>query len=269
MDERNESGPVGRETRRAEFARALVAGEFFLVYQPVLDLSRGSFTGVEALMRWRHDGVVRAPSQFLGDLENSGLIAAVGRWALTTACQQASEWHSRGYRLSVSVNVSALQLHDASLIDDVAIALGASRLAPRSLILEIDANDARDESAQSTLSSLVELGVRIAVDDVDPTSDSLASFSGGLVSIVKLERGAIARLMSSADEIASLHALLDVAREQRLAVVATGVEDVEQRRLLLGEHVASAQGFLFSAPREAHEIDNYLQGFSIFSGEPL
>lgn len=269
MDNDAATGHIPNESHRAQMARALVAGEFFLVYQPVLDLSRGSFTGVEALIRWRHDGVVHVPAEFLDELETSGLMTAVGRWALHTACLQGAEWHMRGYRLALSVNLSTTQLRSASLVDDVAIALGTSHLTPRSLVLEITAYEALAPESTTALHALTQLGVRVAVDDFDPTSDSLEAIASRNISLVKLDRHAVARLGSTSEEEARLHELLEEARSLGLAVVATGVEDALQRRILQAERVVSGQGFLFSAPREAHEIDEYLRGFSIFSGDPL
>ncbi len=259
--------PTGA-ARGADLARALVAGEFFLVYQPVLDLSRGRFTGVEALMRWRHDGAVLAPAQFLDELEVSGLIGAVGRWALATACNQGAEWHSRGYRLSVSVNVSARQVASASFLDDVAVALGASRLTPPALILEIGVDDVTEVLAEQ-LRRVGELGVRVALDNFDPDTDSLDAWARSGVGVLKLARDVVSRLHGARGAQTALHELISQADSLGLAVVATGIEDAEQRRALLGEHVVSGQGFFFSQPREALEIDDYLQGFSIFTGEPL
>ncbi|MDE3083119.1 MAG: EAL domain-containing protein, partial [Acidobacteriota bacterium] len=173
------------------------------------------------------------------------------------------------YRLVLSVNLSTTQLRNASLIDDVAIALSTSHLTPRSLVLEITADEALASESRDALHALTQLGVHVAVDDFDPTSDSLEALAERGISLVKLDRLAVARLGSTNEEEARLHDLLQEARSLGLAIVATGVEDALQRRILQAEHVSSGQGYLFSAPREAHEIDEYLRGFSIFSGDPL
>jgi EAL domain-containing protein (putative c-di-GMP-specific phosphodiesterase class I) len=257
------------DDRAPELAHALVSGEFFLVYQPMFDLDTGAFSGVEALIRWRHPqrGVL-APAQFLGELETSGVIGAVGRWALATACHQGAEWHARGYRLSVSVNVSSHQLNSVDFVDDVAIAITSSRFAPQALVLEI-AGAALNESVAARLRSLHALGVRVAIDDFDPSASSLDALAAGPVDIVKLDRRVIARLSAQPDSSSELRDLVARAGKLGIRVIAAGVEDADQRRILQVEHVGAGQGFLFAAPHEAHEIDDYLKGFSIFTGEPL
>ena len=267
-DSAQPSGPT--TDRGPELAHALVAGEFFLVYQPMFDLNSGAFSGVEALMRWRHPqrGVL-APADFIGELESSGVIAAVGRWALATACHQGAEWHARGYRLTVSVNISSLQLNAADFIDDVAIAVTASHLPPPALILEIAGADAADPEVAARLRSLSDLGIRIAIDDFDPETSSVEVFVAGPVSIIKLDRRVIARLGAQPEFAREIHNLVTRASDLRIRVIAAGVEDADQRRILQVEHVSAGQGFLFSAPHEAHEIDDFLKGFAIFTGEPL
>ncbi len=117
---------------------ALEAEQFFLVYQPTVDLSTGAFTGVEALLRWRHPvrGVV-GPEEFIPALESTGLIVPIGAWVLQEACRQGSIWHRQGYRFTVSVNVSARQLERGRIIDDVHSALSDSGFDPGMLILEL------------------------------------------------------------------------------------------------------------------------------------
>src|SRR5271167_4253303 len=104
-----------------ELADALARDQFFLVYQPAIDLQTNAFAGVEALIRWRHPkrGVL-APDAFIDELEADGQILPVGRWALQTACAQGAAWHDKGYRFAVSVNVSPRQLESETFRDDVA-----------------------------------------------------------------------------------------------------------------------------------------------------
>ena len=128
---RDSAPPPDTGTDRApELAHTLVAGQFFLVYQPMFDLNGGTISGEDSLMRWRHPqrGVL-APADVIGDLETSKVIAAVERWTLAT------ESHTRGYCLAVSVNISSRQLNAAEFIDGVTIAVTASHLPPRALIL--------------------------------------------------------------------------------------------------------------------------------------
>ena len=255
--------------RAPELAHALVTGQFFLVYQPMFDLNTSAFSGVEALIRWRHpERGVLGPAQFLDELESSGVIGAVGRWALATACHQGAEWHARGYRFSVSVNVSSLQLNSVDFVDDVAIAITASRFPPHALVLEI-AGASLSDSVTARLRSLHALGVRVAIDDFDPTIASIDDLASGPIDIVKLDRRVIARLSAQSSSSSGLHDLVTHAANLGISVIAAGVEDADQRRILQVEHVGAGQGFLFATPHEAHEIDDFLKGYSIFTGEPL
>ena len=257
------------DDRAPELAHALVTGQFFLVYQPMFELNTSAFSGVEALIRWRHpERGVLAPAQFLRELESSGVIGAVGRWALATACHQGAEWHSRGYRLGVSVNVSSHQLNSPDFVDDVAIAITSSRLPPQALVLEI-AGEALNETVAARLRSLHALGVRVAIDDFDPSLATLDAVALGPVDIVKLDRRVIARLSVQPGSSSELRALVAHADELGIRVIAAGIEDADQRRILQVEHVGAGQGFFFATPHEAHEIDSYLKGFAIFTGEPL
>lgn len=243
--------------------------EYFLVYQPEFDLRTNAFTGVEALIRWRDASGVRTPDEFLPDLEASGEILNVGRWALETACRQAAEWHDMGYRFSVSVNVSAREIDRADFISVVNEALITSRLAPSQLVLEIAQRVlAEQDSALSTLAELRSRGVRISVDDFSPDQSTIDEFASAPVDIVKLSRSFIATL-TNREAAERVSALVRAAKSRGIQVVASGVEDAEQRRLLQFEEVGSGQGFHLAAPREASDINQFLLDYSIFSGKPI
>ena len=126
------------------------------------------------------------PDQFLTSLETSGEIISVGRWTLVTACNQGAEWHARGYRFSVSVNVSSHQLDEPRLVDDVAIALASSRFNPESLILELTRSSL--PRATGRLEQIRALGVRLAIDDVDPRRSTLEELSEFGIDVVKQHR---------------------------------------------------------------------------------
>ena len=262
------SAPSGSEfdTSTNDLARALVADQFFLVYQPAIDLRTNAFAGVEALIRWRHPtrGVI-GPDEFLAELESSGQIVSVGRWALTTACHQGAEWHVRGYRFRISVNISTEQLHRDEFVDDVAIAVSASRLDPDFLVLEFSQSALTDVR----LAHLRSLDVHVAIDDFRPDETSLEGLEQMPIDVIKLDRHFIADIANSTDAVALIHSIVSIARSRGIQIVASGVEDVEQRRRLQLEEVSAGQGFLFSAPREAADIDRLLRDFSIFSGRPL
>jgi EAL domain-containing protein (putative c-di-GMP-specific phosphodiesterase class I) len=269
----NQSDPSEALAKNLDFAgeltKALEDEQFFLVYQPEIDLHSNAFVGVEALIRWRHPqrGVL-SPDAFVPELESSGLILAVGRWALATACAQGAEWHDKGYRFTVSVNISALQFAWSGFVEEVAEVLSSSRFPSGLLVLEFSQGTLAGESAER-LNELVGLGVRLAVDDFEPGQSLLSDLENLPIAVVKLDRHFVSALSETPKGAELVHALVDLAKKSKVQIVASGIEDAEQRQRLQLEDVGVGQGFLFSKPHEAAEIDRYLEDFSIFSGKPL
>ncbi|HEV3187303.1 MAG TPA: EAL domain-containing protein [Acidimicrobiales bacterium] len=274
MDQESSNSNAKRELhyRGPALDEAIREGQFFLVYQPTIDLQTNAFAGVEALLRWRHPELgVLSPDTFIDELESSGQIVPVGRWTLQTACAQGAAWHDRGYRFSVSVNVSQQQFESSTFFDDVADALFSSRFDPSLLVLEFaQATLMVDRGASgSRLTKLRTLGVRFAVDDFEPGDSALDELEEFPIDIVKLDREFIAGLASSSDASTLVHRLVESSETRHLQVIAAGVEDSEQRAQLQNEKVHVGQGYLFSRPHEAEEIDRFLEDFAIFSGKPL
>ena len=254
----------------ARVTAALEDNQFFLVYQPEFDLQTNAFVGVEALIRWRDpERGVLAPKDFLSALEADGEIIPVGRWTLLTACLQGSEWHDKGYRFSVSVNVAIQHAEREEFYSDVAGSLATTRFPPTLLVLEFPRTVlGADPMSLQRLGRIRELGVRIALDDFEPDHSLIEDLNGAPVDIVKLDRDFIADVTRapSAQQIADL---VHEASVRHIQVVAAGVEDAEQREILRVGNVGVGQGFHFSRPREAPEIDQMLLDFSIFSGKPI
>jgi len=253
-----------------DVAHALADEEFYLVYQPEIDLHSGGFAGVEALIRWNHAtrGVV-SPSEFIPLLESSGDIVDVGRWALETACYQGAEWHAKGYRFPVAVNTSGQQLRRAVFADEVQRALRASRFDASHLTLEFSHRVLSDPEALTTLSTLHQRGVRLAIDDFSPGHPSFDDFAGVPIDVVKLDRDFVAANADSTEGAAVIHQLVHDARALALRVIASGVEDASQRDHLRDENVDVGQGFHFARPFAAEEIDRFLEDYALFSGRPL
>jgi EAL domain-containing protein (putative c-di-GMP-specific phosphodiesterase class I) len=268
---------MGSETEepgatRDDHQAALAAHQFFLVYQPTIDLETNAFAGVEALLRWRHPtrGVL-TPDLFIDELEASGEIVPVGRWALETASTSGAAWHDKGYRFNVSVNVSSRQFGYQNFYDDVSNALNVSRFDPSLFVLEF-AQSTLTTDRQATrqrLARLRELGVLFAVDDFEPGEFALDELQEFSIDIVKLDRDFIASYATSNDAASLVHQLVQLSESRHLQVIAAGIEDSDQRAALQNERVRVGQGYLFSKPHEADEIDRYLEDFAIFSGKPL
>jgi len=252
--------------------RALADRQFFLVYQPTMDLQSGAFVGVEALLRWRHPNLgVLGPDRFVARLESTGAIVEVGAWVVAEACRQGAEWHALGARLAVSVNVAAVQLADDGLVSSVDRAVADSGFDPGHLVLEFAEQTLIEATAEQTshLEALRDLGVRVAVDDFGSGEESKELLGSLPVDIVKIDRAFIATIGASSAAAARVHDLVQLGKSLGVQTIAQGIEDDDQRLRLQLEDVDVGQGFLFSVPHTPEEIDRFLEDFAIFSGRPL
>ncbi len=241
---------------------ALGARQFFLVYQPTVNLATGSFTGVEALLRWRHPerGTVM-PDEFIPTLESSGLIIPVGAWVLDEACRQSVAWSRQGHPLVVSVNISARQLERDRIVADVSRALADSGLDPHLLILELTetALMGNVEASMTRLRRLKSLGVRIAIDDFGTGYSSLAYLRQFPIDVLKIDQSFVASMVESPESAALVHTLVQLGKVLGLATVAEGIETEAQRSLLRAEAVDIGQGYLFGRPQDPDALLHLLR----------
>ncbi len=242
--------------------------QFFLLYQPTIDLATGAFTGVEALLRWRHPvrGVVM-PDDFIPALESNGLIVPVGLWVLQEACRQGAAWHSQGHRFAVSVNISAKQLERDRIVDDVRAALSTSGFNPAKLVLELTETSLMHdvEATVIRLKALKKLGVHLAIDDFGTGYSSLAYLRQFPIDILKIDRSFVSGIVDTKEAAALVHTLVQLGKALGLETIAEGVENNEQRRQLIAEKVDTGQGFLFARPLDVEAVDRLLREWD---GEP-
>lgn len=271
----NRNMQVAAEDRRslaADLGVALDADQFFLMYQPTIDLQTNALTGVEALLRWKHPvrGIVQ-PDQFIPELEASGLIVPVGTWVLNTACRQGATWLSQGHRFTISVNVSVIQLARDEFVQEVEEAIALSGLDPTALTLEFTESTLMSNGTEtiSRLEALKEMGVRLAVDDFGTGYSSLAYLRQFPMDVVKIDRAFVAALSSSGEAAALVHALVQLGKALNLQTVAEGIEDDDQRLRLQVEDVDIGQGFLFSRPLNLTDVQAFLEQYSSISGLPI
>jgi diguanylate cyclase (GGDEF)-like protein len=246
-----------------DLAHALDAEEFFLVYQPMLDLATEKIVGVEALIRWRHPRAGEmAPDSFIPLAEDNGMIVPIGRWVLEEACAQAATWAGLGYELNLSVNVSPRQLERTEFVEEVKAVLLASGLEPAALTLEITetALMRKPEDIAALLNALKELGVRIAVDDFGTGYSSLAYLRQFPVDSLKIDRTFITNLARSSEAHALAHTLIQLGKALGLETLAEGVEHHSQLLELQREGCDLAQGFLFARPLDVDGFERYLRG---------
>lgn len=253
---------LSQEQSMRELHGALAADQFRLFYQPTVDLQTSAFTGVEALLRWEHPGGrLIQPNDFIPALENSGLIVPVGAWVLMEACRQGATWHTAGHRLSVAVNVSARQLQQDRIIDDVRDALTTSGFDPTSLVLELTEttlmNDVDETIAR--LRQLKALGVVLAVDDFGTGYSSLSYLQRFPIDVLKIDRSFVSGdAATSADSLVLLHTLIHLGKALNLKIVAEGIEDDDQLERLRAEGVECGQGFLFARPENVVVVNRLL-----------
>jgi diguanylate cyclase (GGDEF)-like protein/PAS domain S-box-containing protein len=240
-----------------ELREALERGQLELYYQPRMETVTGRPTAVEALARWRHP--VRGltlPGAFIPVAEETGLIDALGQWVLEQACRDARAWLDQGGEpLTVSVNLSPVQLGREDLTERVAAALAAARLSPQMLELEITETAAMrfPELAARHLGALRALGVRLALDDFGTGHSSLARIKLLNVDCVKIDRSLVKDCTESGHGAALCRAAIALGLALGLEVVAEGVETQEQRQFLAQEHCSTIQGFLLARPMPARD----------------
>jgi diguanylate cyclase (GGDEF)-like protein len=245
-----------------DLANALEQQQFFLVYQPMLDLESERVVGVEALLRWRHpaSGVI-APDVFIPIAEDNGTIVPIGRWVLEQACRQGAAWHRKGFPLNISVNASARQLERGEFVEEVRVALRDSGLPAASLTIEITETVLMRKPDQTAelLGELKRLGVRIAVDDFGTGYSSLAYLRQFPVDSLKIDRTFITGLELSSEAHALTHTLIQLGKALGLETLAEGVEHHSQVRELQREGCDLAQGFLFARPLAADVVESFLR----------
>ena len=260
-DSEMRTAAVERFQLEADLLGALDAGQFALVYQPVVELESEAIVGFEALLRWHHPSLgVVMPDKFIPLAEDSGLIVPIGAWVLDEACRQAADWHRshpEHHELTMSVNVSARQIASPDLLVHVAQALSASGLDPSRLVVEMTETALVEDTALAAerLHELRRLGIRLAIDDFGTGYSSLSYLRQFPVDILKIDRSFISSINDRDKIPAIVRGLLDLGRTLELATVAEGVEFEAQRDQLRDEHCEFAQGFLFAHPLEPADAE--------------
>ncbi|WJD68529.1 EAL domain-containing protein [Pseudomonas asiatica] len=254
--------------------QALQQNEFELYYQPIYRLDQGTplVTGVEALLRWRHGERLISPLEFIPALEESGEIIRVGEWVLRQACQQTRAWQLAGHeRLRCSVNISSTQLQQADFTLRLIDILQESGLPPASLILEITESQLMhdDMDTLACLHELTSLGVLLALDDFGTGYSSLGYLTRFPLHILKLDKSFITGVPYENKQSAISQAIIVLGRSLGLEVVAEGIESSAQLEFVVGEGCHYAQGYWFSRPQPAAQIQHLLSTEDRFEGSAV
>ncbi|MAG37524.1 MAG: hypothetical protein CL878_14910 [Dehalococcoidia bacterium] len=246
-----------------DLRRAVEREELVVYYQPQLDLATGRVTGAEALVRWRHpkQGLV-APFKFIPLAEETGLIAPIGEWVLRTAAAQSKAWQDAHLApIRVAVNLSALQFRDKSLMQRVALMLDTGGLDPGHLELEMTESAVMEdmETTITILHDLKKLGLHISVDDFGTGYSSLAYLKRLPIDMLKIDRSFVRDLEEDREDEAIVTAIIAMAHNLGMEVIAEGVETEGQLAFLRSQQCDMMQGYLFSPPVPTEEMTTLLR----------
>ncbi|MCF6093969.1 EAL domain-containing protein [Microaerobacter geothermalis] len=249
-------------TLQKHLRKALTNKEFIIHYQPRIDIRSGKINGMEALLRWKNpkEGLI-SPTEFIPLAEKTNLIIPIGEWVMRTACKQNKKWQDMGYPpIRVSVNISPRQLQRDNLMEMVHNALKESGLQPHYLEIEITESDImkNPEKNIEMLTQLKEMGVHISVDDFGTGYSSLNYLKRLPIDTLKIDRSFIKDIDTDRDNAAIVEAIITLAHQLHLKVVAEGVETKTQEAFLQKKCCDEIQGYLFSRPVPAEEFEEML-----------
>ncbi len=240
-----------------DLRNALQQNEFYLVYQPQLDVIKESFLSAEALIRWQHpkQGLI-APADFIPLAEENGLIIPIGEWVLRTACTEAARWHQNGQSLQVAVNLSPLQIKNPDFVQNVLGVLSETGFPPDKLVLEIT-EGALMEHSENTLATLLALRehhIQIALDDFGTGYSSMNYLKRLPINHIKVDQSFVRGLQDNKENLAIVRAIISLAKNLGFSVTAEGIESLHQAQILKYFGCETLQGYYFSEPVTIQEM---------------
>jgi len=249
---------VERQSLEQDLRNALDRRELTLHYQPIVNLKSGSITGAEALLRWTQltRGPV-PPAVFIPVAEDSGLILPIGAWVLREACTQGKAWADAGLcPLTISVNVSALQIRSDSFLANIVDILHETGLDPGSLNIEMTESGLMERAkfGSSILTSLRDRGIQVSIDDFGTGYSSLSYLRKLPIDALKIDQSFVRQISTTPDDTSIVSAIISMGRSLKLKVVAEGVESAEDVAFLHKQECDEAQGYYFSRPIPVEEF---------------
>lgn len=248
--------------------KAVDCEQFKLLYQPQVNLNSGELVGVEALIRWVHPemGII-SPMDFIPLAEDSGLIIPIGKWVMLSACKQCKAWQDNGYRIKTAINLSAGQFKKDSLIKSIMEVLALSMVDPTLIEFEITESMLMDdaEGSISLLRELSQLGCTISIDDFGTGYSSLNYLKRFPVDVLKVDRSFVKDLGTNKDDALIVKAIVTLAHNLDLEVVAEGVEEKEHLTYLRNLDCDIIQGYFVSRPVSPEDIISFFPDWNIAS----
>ena len=257
------AGELQRLVLQTSLHHALDRREFTLYYQPQIDIESGRVVGTEALLRWLHPDLgTLGPDQFIPIAEETGLIIPLGEWVLETACRQCKAWQNAGLpALRVAVNISPRQFREPALGTIIAAVLADSGLAARDLTLELTEGTLMEdfEASRITLARFRNMGLHLAIDDFGTGYSSLSYLKSFPIEVLKIDKSFVRDITTDPDDATIAAAIIGLAHNLRLGVVAEGVETAAQLDFLRAQGCDTVQGYLYSRPVPADDFAVLLQ----------
>jgi len=246
--------------------RALEKHEFYLVYQPKIDLRSERVTGAEALLRWRTaDGEIISPDHFIPLAEETGLIVPIGQWVMETAFSQLRLWEAQGLKnLNMAINVAAAQFFDTRFIHNIERTAKATNTRLQNITLEMTEGTliGEDGLLNENLQRLKAMGIRVSIDDFGTGYSSLSYLKRFPLDELKIDRSFVRDLPHSEGDLAIVGAVMAMARSLNFKVVAEGVEEYAQLQLLRSYGCDVTQGFFFSEPLLGNDFVAFIKAFN-------
>jgi EAL domain-containing protein (putative c-di-GMP-specific phosphodiesterase class I) len=264
FDEAMQQWVANQSALESALRHAVARDELRLVCQPVVDTADGNVRAFEALVRWERPGCgLVPPDEFISTAEETGLIVDIGAWVLDEACRHAAGWAQRwpDRRLGISVNVSSRQLLTGDFVETVSRALARSGLDATLLTLELTESTLIDDAGvvEPLLREIRDMGVNLALDDFGTGYSSLTYLRAFPINIVKIDKSFIRAIGTEREDTAIVTAVIGLAENLGLRVIAEGVETREQLAALLQLACPSVQGYLFSRPIPIGDAATLLQ----------
>ena len=248
---------------QSELRNAIENNEFVLFYQAQMDINSKKVIGFEALIRWKHPtkGLLY-PNDFIYLAEESGLIIPIGRWVLKSACNQLNEWSDLGYKdITMAVNLSARQFKDKDIIQTIYDTIEETGIDPNRLELEITESVALEDLDYTidTIKELKKIGVTFSLDDFGTGYSSMSYLKRLPVNNLKIDRSFLNTIMEDTSDQKIVQAIISLANNLNLNVIAEGVELIDQEQFLQESNCSEAQGFLYSKPVPKEQAEDFLR----------
>jgi diguanylate cyclase (GGDEF)-like protein/PAS domain S-box-containing protein len=263
FDRRMRFSAVARLQLETDFRRALEREEFRIHYQPIVDLKTGNLAGLEALVRWQRQNALLYPKDFLSIAESTDLLLQLENWVLLESCLQVARWNGRkGRLLPVNVNLCAKHYASPELISELSEVLSKSGLEPACLHLEITENALLEstESISATLAKIQGMNIQLHMDDFGTGYSSLSYLNNYPIDRLKVDQSFVGKLGLSDETWKIVQAIVNLGKNLDMELIAEGIENMMQLRMLQTLKCEYGQGYYFAKPMESAEIESLLSG---------